>query len=85
MREKQNGEGGSGQMDEIWILGLDNVKCMYIERDGEKYNLKDAWHESQCEVNTLRSDPQWTEDKAVWLHVAMYGYTTWTWYVYLSN
>jgi hypothetical protein len=44
---------------------------------------------------SLRSDPQWTEglamcidralDKAVWLHVAMYGYTTWTWYVYLSN
>ncbi|KAJ7870563.1 hypothetical protein B0H13DRAFT_2280596 [Mycena leptocephala] len=37
---------------------------------------------------SLRSDPQWTEglamcidralDKAVWLHVAMYGYTTWT-------
>jgi hypothetical protein len=46
MREKQN---GSGQIDEIWILGLDNVKCMYMERDGEKYNVKDAWHESQCE------------------------------------
>jgi hypothetical protein len=46
MREKQN---GSGQIDEIWILGLDNVKCMYMERDGEKYNVKDAWHESQSE------------------------------------
>jgi hypothetical protein len=23
-------------------------------------------------------------DKAVWLHVATYGYTTWTWYVYRS-
>jgi hypothetical protein len=28
MQEKQNGAGGSGQMDEIWILGLDKVKYM---------------------------------------------------------
>ena len=42
---------------------------------------------------SLRSSPQWTEDlaicidraldKAVWLYVAMYGYITKTWYVYV--
>jgi hypothetical protein len=45
-------------------------------------------------LQALCSGPQWTEglarcidralDRAVWQHVAIYGYTMWMWYVYLS-
>ncbi|KAJ7843031.1 hypothetical protein B0H13DRAFT_1909562 [Mycena leptocephala] len=64
--------------------GTDSTRFSKPEADDEKADA-DSDSDSASLEEGLAMCIDRALDKAVWLHVAMYGYTTWTWYVYLSN